>query len=171
MSSSWIGTKNRSYTPRTVATPTFSPAAGSYLGTQSVIPACTTPGSSIWYTVDGTTPVVISGVPQGSTTLFIAPINVAASETIKAIATASGFITSAIASASYTITSAVFDFFIAPNGDDNNPGTLSSPWSITAFNTKMSTYSGKKVGIIGDIAGVQTPIQFGTVGGDRKSVV
>jgi hypothetical protein len=65
---------------------------------------------------------------------------------------------------------APFDYFVSPNGDDNNPGTLASPWSITAFNSKMSTYSGKRVGIIGDVAGVQTPIQFGTVGGVRTTL-
>jgi hypothetical protein len=65
---------------------------------------------------------------------------------------------------------APFDYFISPTGDDNNPGTLASPWSITAFNSKMSTYSGKRVGIIGDVAGVQTPIQYGTVGGVQTTL-
>ena len=63
-----------------------------------------------------------------------------------------------------------FDFFIAPNGDDNNSGTLASPWSITALNSKQSTYAGKKIGIIGDISGTQTPIQFGTVGGVQTTL-
>lgn len=64
----------------------------------------------------------------------------------------------------------VFDFFISPNGDDNNAGTLGSPWSITALNTKQATYAGKKVGIIGDISGTQTPIQYGTVGGVQTTL-
>jgi hypothetical protein len=38
---------------------------------------------------------------------------------------------------------------------------LASPWSITALNSKSSTYAGKKIGIIGD----QGVIQTGTVGG------
>jgi parallel beta helix pectate lyase-like protein len=67
-------------------------------------------------------------------------------------------------------TVAPFDYFISPTGDDNNPGTLASPWSITAFNSKMSTYSGKRVGIIGDVAGVQTPIQYGRVSGVQTSL-
>jgi Right handed beta helix region len=58
-----------------------------------------------------------------------------------------------------------FDYYISPTGDDNNPGTLASPWSITALNSKMATYSGKRVGIIGDVGGTQTPIHYGTVGG------
>src|SRR5580698_8746204 len=67
-------------------------------------------------------------------------------------------------------TAAPFDYFISPTGDDNNSGTLASPWSITAFNSKSSTYSGKRVGIIGDVAGVQTPIQYGTVGGVQTTL-
>jgi hypothetical protein len=54
-----------------------------------------------------------------------------------------------------------FDYFISAKGDDNNAGTLASPWSITALNSKMSLYAGKRVGIIGD----QGVIQHGTIGG------
>ncbi len=63
-----------------------------------------------------------------------------------------------------------FDYFISPNGDDNNAGSLASPWSITALNSKMSLYAGKRVGIIGDIGGVQTPIQHGTIGGVQTTL-
>jgi Right handed beta helix region len=41
-----------------------------------------------------------------------------------------------------------FDYYISTNGKDSNPGTLASPWSITALNTQRSTYAGKRVGII-----------------------
>lgn len=60
-----------------------------------------------------------------------------------------------------------FDYYISPSGDDNNSGTLTSPWSITALNSKQSTYAGKHIGIIGDVGGTQTPYQYGTVGGAR----
>ncbi|MFZ0461824.1 MAG: right-handed parallel beta-helix repeat-containing protein [Candidatus Acidiferrales bacterium] len=59
-----------------------------------------------------------------------------------------------------------FDYYISPSGDDNNAGTLSSPWSITALNSKMSTYAGKRVGIIGD----QGVIQVGRVAGVATSL-
>lgn len=71
--------------------------------------------------------------------------------------------------AAYSQTS-TFDYFISPTGDDNNPGTLASPWSITALNSKMTVYSGKRVGIIGDVEGTQTPIQYGTVGGTKATL-
>ena len=44
--------------------------------------------------------------------------------------------------------SASFDYYIGPNGSNSNPGTLASPWSITALNSNQSTYGGKRVGII-----------------------
>ena len=63
-----------------------------------------------------------------------------------------------------------FDYFIAPNGDDNNAGSLTSPWSITALNSKKSVYAGKRVGIIGDVGGTQTPITYGTIGGVKTTL-
>ena len=41
-----------------------------------------------------------------------------------------------------------FDYYISTTGSDSNAGTLASPWSITAINTKQSTYAGKRVGIL-----------------------
>ena len=82
--------------------PLFSPAAGTYTGTQSVTLTDATPGSVIFYTTNGSTPATTAG---GSTLQFSAtnPISVAASETIKALATAPGFTTSVVSSAAYTI--------------------------------------------------------------------
>jgi hypothetical protein len=59
-----------------------------------------------------------------------------------------------------------FDYFISAKGDDNNVGSLASPWSITALNSKQSTYSGKRIGIIGD----QGVIRYGNVGGAQTSL-
>jgi Domain of unknown function (DUF1929)/Legume lectin domain/Chitobiase/beta-hexosaminidase C-terminal domain/PKD domain len=82
------------------ATPTFSPPAGTYSATQSVILSDTTSGASIFYTLDGSQPGTSVG---GSTLKYNTPISVAATETINALATASGFSTSAVGSATYTI--------------------------------------------------------------------
>ncbi len=41
-----------------------------------------------------------------------------------------------------------FDFYISPSGSDGNAGTQASPWAITSLNTKQSTYSGKRVGLL-----------------------
>jgi N-acetylneuraminic acid mutarotase len=78
------------------ATPFFAPPAGSYTGPQSVEIADATPGATIYYTADGTTPTANSRVYSG-------PITISTTETLKAIATASGYSASAVASATYTI--------------------------------------------------------------------
>jgi hypothetical protein len=93
------------FTPTTqnaqqVATPTFSLAAGTYVGTQTVSLSDTTAGSTIFYTIDGTTPATSAG---GSTAQYTGPLTVSSTRTIKAIATASGFTPSIVASATYTI--------------------------------------------------------------------
>src|ERR1700756_5864712 len=79
--------------PRAAA-PTFSPAPGTYYATQSVMLADATPGASIYYTTNGTTPSV-------SSTLYTAPIAVSSSVTIEAIAAASGYCNTPVASGAY----------------------------------------------------------------------
>lgn len=84
------------YTFPTTATPTFSPAPGTYYPSQMVTISDATNGAIIHYTLDGSTPSASS--PQ-----YSAPINVTATTTIKAIATASGFVQSGVAAGTYTI--------------------------------------------------------------------
>jgi glucosylceramidase len=80
------------------ATPTFSPAPGTYNSAQSVSLSDATNGASIYYTIDGTT-------PTSKSTLFTAgtPIAVTATTTINAIATATGDTNSGIATGTYTL--------------------------------------------------------------------
>jgi len=81
----------------TVATPTFSPAEGSYSSTQSVTISCATTGATVYYTTDGSTPTT-------SSTEYSSAISVSSTTTIKAIATKSDMDNSGVASATYTIT-------------------------------------------------------------------
>jgi len=78
------------------ATPTFAVAGGTYATNQSVAISDATSGATVYYTTDGTTPTT-------SSTVYSGPIPVMATETIEAIAAASGYSTSAVATASYTI--------------------------------------------------------------------
>jgi Chitobiase/beta-hexosaminidase C-terminal domain len=83
--------------PLTAATPTFLPPAGTYTGSQTVAISSTTPSNTIHFTVNGTTPTTSSPVYTG-------PITVSASETVRAISIASGYLQSTVGSATYTIT-------------------------------------------------------------------
>jgi hypothetical protein len=76
--------------------PAFSPAVGTYSSVQSVTLSDSTPNAIIYYTTDGSTPTIKSA-------LYGTPITVASTETIQAIATASGYLSSIVASGTYTI--------------------------------------------------------------------
>ena len=80
------------------ATPTFSPAAGTYITAQSVTISTTTEGATIYYTVDGTEPTTES-------TAYTEAITVSETTTIKAIAVKEDFNNSSVASATYKIVS------------------------------------------------------------------
>jgi galactose oxidase-like protein/chitobiase/beta-hexosaminidase-like protein/glyoxal oxidase-like protein len=97
--------------------PVFSPKAGTYTSAQSVSMTDATPGASIYYTTNGTTPTT-------SSTLYTGPITVATTETVKAIAAASGYGNSAVTSAVYTISAPAPVF--SPRA-----GTYNSAQSVT----------------------------------------
>ena len=78
------------------ATPVFSPVAGTYTSAQSVKITDATSGATIYYTTNGTTPTT-------SSTKYTKAIPVSTTETIKAIAVATGHANSTVASAPYTI--------------------------------------------------------------------
>jgi len=80
----------------TVATPTFSPAPGTYTGAHYISMSTTTPGATIYYTMNGTTPTNLS--PK-----YFGAIIVHVSSTLKAIATAPNMTNSAVATGVYTI--------------------------------------------------------------------
>lgn len=83
-------------TPPHTSTPSFSVPPGNYTSAQTVTISDTTTGATIYYTTDGTTPTTNSAVYSG-------PIAVNSSETIEAIAAASGYSQSLVGTAAYTI--------------------------------------------------------------------
>jgi hypothetical protein len=82
--------------PPRAATPVLSPKAGTYNSPQSVTITDKTDGASIYYTTDGTKPTTKS-------TKYSGAIMVSSTETIEAIAVATGYANSAVAKATYTI--------------------------------------------------------------------
>jgi uncharacterized repeat protein (TIGR03803 family) len=92
------------------ATPVFSPAAGTYSATQTVSISDATAGAAIYYTTNGS-------APTASSTNYTGAITVSNTETIEAIAVASGYSNSPVASATYTITAPpTFCIRVSPTG-------------------------------------------------------
>ncbi len=110
-----------------VATPTFTPAAGSYSSAQSVTISCSTSGATIHYTTDGTTPTT-------SSPTYSSAITVSSTKTIKAIAVKSGMTNSDVASATYTITvSCSADITLSFKGGSNT-----APWTSCTLPTSIA---------------------------------
>jgi RHS repeat-associated protein len=121
---STIATATYTITIPQAATPTFSPVAGTYTAVQTVTISDAITGASIYYTTDGTTPTT-------SSTLYTKSITVSVSQTINAIAVASGYTNSAVGTAAYTI---------------NIPMTVATP----TFSPVVGTYSSAQTVSISD---------------------
>jgi hypothetical protein len=102
-----------------VATPSFSPAPGTYVTSVSVTISDATSGATIRYTTDGSTPTT-------SSTQYTGPVSVTQTITIRAIAAKSGMATSDVASAMYTIQQKV-----APPTFSVAAGTYATPQTVT----------------------------------------
>jgi hypothetical protein len=101
------------------AVPSISPAAGTYTSTQSVTITDTTAGATIYYTTNGSAPTTAS-------TKYTGAISVASTETIQAVATATGYSLSPVASAAYTIQKVAASPKLSPAA-----GTYTSTQSVT----------------------------------------
>jgi hypothetical protein len=80
------------------AAPTFNPPGGNYILALTVSISDSSPGVTIYYTTDGSTPTT-------SSTRYTGPIllNILGTTTIKAIAVAPGWSPSSVASATYNV--------------------------------------------------------------------
>jgi hypothetical protein len=79
-----------------VPTPTFNPGPGDFISPVSVAISTTWPGSTIYYTTDGSTPTTSSNVYSG-------PVPINSTVTLKAIGVASNLPNSLVATGQYTI--------------------------------------------------------------------
>ena len=100
-----------------VATPTFSPVAGTYTNSVEVSIACEEDGATIYYTLNGDDPTAES-------TQYSAAFTLTQTTTVKAIAVKDGMANSEVATAEYTISDmeVVATPVITPEaGNYNNP--------------------------------------------------
>ena len=122
-----------------VATPTFSPASGSYTEDQEVTISCTTQDAVIYYTTDGSEPTAESDV-------YAEPIMVTEGiTTIKAIAMLDS-VSSRVATAVYNI-------------NPNLPGSFENPYTVqdAKDNTPSSGYVYVR-GIVSEIASSESDV-------------
>jgi hypothetical protein len=146
-----------------VATPTFSPAAGTYSSAQTVTISDSTSGSTIYYTTNGTTPTT-------SSTKYTSAITVSATQTLEAIATDSGHSNSAVGSAAYTIGASNPAYvqqcsqYTAGNGNSESAAcTLNGVkagdalmigvWTIDATLSSVTSSTGTPASVISSYAG------------------
>jgi len=104
---------------QTVATPSIQPAGGTFSASQSVSIADATPGATIYFTTDGST-------PTASSTVYSAPFSLTSAAAVKAIATATGFTNSAIASSAFSFRSPAGSYAITVNVTATPAGTTKS---------------------------------------------
>ena len=112
----------------TVAAPVFKPdGATSFRGTQTVEISCATPGASIYYTTDGTT-------PTSTGTIYSGAISLTSTTTIKAIAVKADMNDSAVAAATFTRRSSSGG---GSSGGSSGGGSSSAPgYTVSADKTE-----------------------------------
>ncbi len=107
-----------------VATPTFSPASGTEFGNEGidVTITCATENSTIYYTLDGST-------PDNQSTLYSGVIHLTETKTVNAIAYV-GTDASNVATATYTYV------------DPNAPGTVNNPYTVAQARAAIDANTG-----------------------------
>ena len=132
--------------PGKVATPAFSPAAGTYTTAQNVTISCETDDAEIYYTTDGSAPSKDNG------TKYTSAINVSETTTIRAIAVKTGMTNSEEASATYTINIQDPDDVDDPDIPDDAPEGLwirgledSYTYTGSAIKPSVKIYDGKRL--------------------------
>ncbi|WP_109485818.1 chitobiase/beta-hexosaminidase C-terminal domain-containing protein [Occallatibacter savannae] len=89
--------------------PVISPNGGAFTTAQSVTLTSSTPSAAIYYTLDGSTPTPAS-------TSYTGAISVSTDATLKAIASAPGYVQSSISAASFTFSSQTAPVTFSPGG-------------------------------------------------------
>jgi hypothetical protein len=148
-----------------VSAPVFSPVGGTYTSAQSVTLTSATPGASIRYTTDGSSPTSASG------TIYAGPVPVGSTTTLKAIAYQSGVPDSAVSSAAYTIniaSQAAAPVFSPPGGNYATAQSVTLASATEGATIRYTTDGSSPTSTVGAIyAG---PIPVGTTTTTLKAV-
>jgi hypothetical protein len=130
------------------ARPTLSLSSGTYTTPESVAVTDSTPGVTIYYTMDGSTPTTAS-------TPYTGPIPISTTTTIKAVAAGNGYIPGAVASATYKII-ALAPMFSLPVATYSTPQSLaltdSTPGVTIYYTTNGSTPTTSSTPYAGPVA-------------------
>jgi hypothetical protein len=130
----------------TAAAPLISPDGGTFSSSQTVTLSSTTASAEIHYTLTGAT-------PTSSSTLYNSPINIAKNTTVKAIASATGYLQSQVSSATFTIgTSASCSAPTSAGVHICSPtasSTVSSPVKVQATATVTGTIASTQLWVDG----------------------
>jgi hypothetical protein len=148
--------------PGQVATPSFSPAPGTYAAAQTVTLATAASGATIYYTVDGSAPTTSS--PK-----YTVPITVGVNTVINAIAVASGMENSAVASGEFIIQPAT-PTFSPPAGAYSTPQnvTINSSAGANITYTTNDNLSSPYLGALA-VCGTETLAAVAGTGGSQSS--
>jgi hypothetical protein len=118
---SHISAKAYVYVPESrAAAPAFNLAGGTYHSPQTLVLTDSTPGATIYYTTNGSSPTT-------SSTVYTGPITIASTELVAAAAIATGFTLSPASSKAYTyvpLPTASAPAFSLPGGTYNTPQML-----------------------------------------------
>jgi hypothetical protein len=156
------------------ATPTYSVAAGTYNNNQDVAITSATPGASIYYTADGSTPTFpISGTTQ----LYTGALLLATATTLRALAVATGYMNSLVGSATYAFQVATPQ--ILPGTGTYNAaqtvnlavGTAGAAMYYTTNNTTPTTGSNPWTGTPITVSASETIQVIGVLTGYTNSLV
>ena len=102
-----------------VSAPVFAPGPGSYFASQDVTITTATPGASVRYTTDGSTPTASAG------TLYAGPVPVAETLVLRAVAFQAGWTTSPVTTGQYVIGPVVTAPVFTPG-----PGSYAGPQDV-----------------------------------------
>jgi hypothetical protein len=147
------------------AQPVFTPAPGTYTGTQNVSLSSGTSGVTMRYTLDGTTPSQTNG------TVYSGPVVIATTATLKAIAYKTGLTDSLITSGLYTInTGASGTTITSADGFVNNAlataqsGSFTATFDLTPSISPANQVGGLSSGAATAYTGIAVMVRFNTTG-------